>query len=77
MSTAKLDAAAAKVCGAQVADTLLRIQAGRSWSDGDLIAVATVALSNVLELKIGRAKAVDLLRDMADEIEAPLLRGGR
>lgn len=70
----KLNEETAKHCGAQLLDALERIGARHEWSDGDTLAVAIVAITELAARRLGPTKTIDLFRRHADELEAGHLR---
>lgn len=72
----KLNEESARLCAGQLIDAIERIARRHGWNDGDLIAVTAMALPELIGGRIGAPQTIEFLRDMADEIEAKLLRGG-
>jgi hypothetical protein len=70
MNEHKLDDASALACGGQLVDALDRIEARHGWSNGDTVAVAVVAMTEIIARRIGPTKTLELLRGHADELES-------
>jgi hypothetical protein len=65
----KLDDAGALNCGAQLLGALERIRARHGWSEGDLIAVCAVAMTELVGRAVGPVRTAEFFRGHADELE--------
>lgn len=75
MQTDKLTEAEAVHCAGQLVDAIDRIRAHHDWSAGDLLAVATVAFTEILASRIGKVPVIEFFRDHADELEQGIMTG--
>ena len=71
----KLDEETAKHCGGQLLDAIERIGERHGWSAGDLLAVATVAMTGLVARRVGKFGTVEFFRDHADELERGIMTG--
>jgi hypothetical protein len=74
MTEHKLDDRGAMHCGGQLVDALERIEARHNWSNGDTVAVAIVAITEIVARRIGPTKTIELFRDHAAALEEEHLR---
>lgn len=70
MTEHKLDERGALQCGGQLVDAVERIEARHGWSKGDTVAVAIVALTEIIGQRIGPTAMIALFRDHADTLAA-------
>lgn len=70
----KLDDELAEDGGAQLLKALRQLQARREWSDGDLIAVCTIAFTELVARAVGPVRTAEFFRGHGDELAKEHLR---
>jgi hypothetical protein len=66
----KLDDKAAQNCGAQLLEALTMLQARHGWSDGDLVAVSSLAITEMIVRAVGPTRAAEFFRGHGDALAA-------
>lgn len=74
---AKLDEPAACQHGLELTGAIEEMCARRGWTNGDMLAVVTVAFTELIARRIGKFPSVEFFRDHADHMEQEIMAGGK
>jgi hypothetical protein len=69
----KLDSDTAKHCAAQLVGALEAICSRHGWSPGDMVAVSSVAFTEIVARRLGRVRTIEFFRDHSDHLETEVL----